>query len=71
MASKEMSALIERKVTVERLFLEYTDPKVLRGNISSLSQLALIAGRLDVMIRRQADHDRKSKRYAPNGEPLP
>lgn len=71
MASQTMSALLMRKEEVDRLFLEYTDPKVLRGNISSLSQLALIAGRLDVMIRRQADHDRKSKRYAPNREPLP
>ncbi len=71
MASQTMSALLMRKEEVDRLFFEYTDPKVLRDNYALMSQLALIGGRLDVMIRRRAEHERKSKRYAPNGEPLP
>lgn len=45
--------LRDRREEVDRLFLEYAAPNLLRANIISLGNLALIGDRLDKMIREE------------------
>ncbi len=45
--------LRECREEVDRLFLEYAAPNLLRANIISLGNLALIGDRLDKMIREE------------------
>lgn len=60
--SRAVERLIEARDAVDEMFLTYSRPEVVRGNIKSLSQMALIGGRLDAIIRRQYVRDREARR---------
>lgn len=54
-----LERLMRMRDRVDCDFLEYAETGKVLNNLAALSQLALIGGRLDTLIRRQIAHDRK------------
>lgn len=59
--SRTVERMIEARDAVDEMFLIYSRPEVVRGNFESLSQMALIGGRLDALIRRRLQHEREAR----------
>ncbi len=51
-SKEELEGLLSRKRMIDRLFITYSEDKMLAGNFQTLANLALIGGRLDAMIRQ-------------------
>lgn len=62
MASNLTRDLVERRDAVDEKFIEFSHPSKIAGNYKSLAQLALIGGRLEHLIRRSREYDRKQRR---------
>lgn len=58
----DTAELMRRRDEVNDMFILYSDKSRLKSNIEALSQLALIGGRLDVMIRRRMQATRRMDR---------
>lgn len=59
--NRYLEELLDRRAKADALFYTYSDPRVMQANIPVLSQMALVAGRLDVLIRREQARTRKPK----------
>lgn len=64
MSRPSLADLIARQRAMDDLFILYSAPRMMQGNLKALSEMALVANRLDVLIKRERAANLRSMRMS-------